>query len=162
MAPAVRSLVAVRYYRDRDGWDSLLTRGPTWQDVARAVTRMEDWCWPIVILSCRAEGTADEIWEDEHALHLVGGAGRFALFQMMGEWRYLDPDGSTAEARLWQSDQGYSCADREVLTDLDAALRLARGYFESGSYRALDRLVGELLASRVEASPGAGQGDPER
>jgi hypothetical protein len=40
--------------------------------------------------------------------------------------------------RLWTSDQGYFCAERNVLTDIDKVLRTVKVYYETGSYAALD------------------------
>lgn len=137
MASPIRTLAIIRYYRDRPGWDCELVPDPDWPSVDAALRRMDDFCFPIVLLSLLRCESGDEAFEDEDAFNVVGGSGRFALFQMTGPWKYIDPRGSRARARLWMSDQGYFCEEREVLTDVDLVLRIVRTYFETGGYESL-------------------------
>lgn len=92
-----------------------------------AIRRMDDHFFPIVQLNCTERD------DDETLFNVIGGKGRFALFHQMGDWQYRDPAGSDAEVRLWTSDQGYFCAQRNVLTDVDKVLRIVKAYYESGS-----------------------------
>ena len=69
---------------------------------------------------------------------VCGGAGRWALFQFMGDWQYEDSSGGEREVRLWDSDQGYYCLEKNVLTDIEKVLRITKAFYESGSYAALD------------------------
>jgi hypothetical protein len=96
---------------------------------------MDDHFYPIVQLNC---GDTDD---NETIFNVIGGDGRFALFHMMGEWEYTDPAGSDDEVRLWTSDQGYFCAQRNILTDVDQMLRIVRRYYETGSYAGLDAIT---------------------
>jgi hypothetical protein len=127
----VRQLIAIHYHRDRH-WDAEYTAAPDWDDVAAAFRRMDDHFYPIVQLSCAERA------DDETMFNVIGGDGRFALFHQMGDWQYSDPAGSDDEVRLWTSDQGYFCAQRNVLTDIDKVLRIAKTHYESGSYAGLD------------------------
>ena len=69
----------------------------------------------------------------------VGGAGRWALLQIMGDWQYEDPTSNDdREVWLWESDQGYACRGKNVLTDVEKVLRIVRKFYESGSYAGLD------------------------
>ena len=122
----------VRYYRERPGWDAEVVANPAWAQVEAAIRRMDDYCYPIVLLNRSPCASSDEAFEDEDAFNIVGGAGRFALFEMLGRWKYRNLTGSTAKTRLWESDQGYFCEEREVLTDLDEVLRIVRCYFDGG------------------------------
>lgn len=131
MASPVRQLTAIRYHRDRS-WDAEFTATPGWDDVVAAIRRMDDHYYPIVQLNCT------EWDDDEKIFNVVGGYGGFALFQQMGDWQYSDPAGSDDEVRLWTSDQGYFCAQRNILTDVDKVLRIAKAYYETGSYVGLD------------------------
>jgi hypothetical protein len=58
---------------------------------------------------------------------------------MTGEWNYSDPNGKDDPVHLWESDQGYDCLERNVLTDVDDVLGLAKVFYESGSYEALEQ-----------------------
>lgn len=59
-------------------------------------------------------------------------------FHMMGDWQYEEPEGSDREVRLWDSDQGYFCREKNVLTDIEKVLRITRAFFETGTYAELD------------------------
>jgi hypothetical protein len=130
----VRQLTAIRYHRDRP-WDAESTANPRWDEVVAAIRRMDDHFYPIVQLNC---GEHDD---DETIFNVIGGNGRFALFHMMGDWQYSDANGSDEEVRLWTSDQGYFCAQRNILTDMDKVLRIVKVYYETGSYADLDAVA---------------------
>jgi hypothetical protein len=70
----------------------------------------------------------------------VAAKGRWALFQLMGAWRYEERGGSEEEVRLWESDQGYSCRKKNVLTDVEKVLPVVKTFYEAGSYDDLGRL----------------------
>ena len=93
---------------------------------------MENYCFPWVSLNTTDDDT------DENVFNVMGGAGRWALFHMMGDWQYEDPAGSEAEARLWDSDQGYYCKEKNLLTDIEKVLRITKAYCDTGSYDQLD------------------------
>jgi hypothetical protein len=129
-------MLVVRYYRDGRHWDSERIERPEWAAVEEAVRRMDDYCFPIVHLN-----TTDVDW-GEAVFNIIGGDGRWALFHMMGEWQYCDPSSDDVEeVRLWSSDQGYYCEARNILTDVEKVLRIARAYYDSGSYAGLDALA---------------------
>jgi hypothetical protein len=76
--------------------------------------------------------------ENEGVFNVMVGNGRWALFHMMGDWQWEDPAGRDEEARLWDSDQGYDCKEKNILTDVEKVLRIAKRFFETGSYADLD------------------------
>ena len=136
MASAIRSMLVVRYYRDGRHWDTERVEAPEWAAVEAAIRRMDDYCFPIVHLN-----TTDDDW-GETVFNVIGGDGRWALFHMMGEWQYADPDSDDdEEVRLWASDQGYFCKARNVLTDVEKVLRIVRVYYDTGSYAGLDAVT---------------------
>ncbi len=96
---------------------------------------MDDHFFPIVQLSCTLQD------DDEAMFNVVGGNSRFALFHQMGDWRYSDPAGSDEDVRLWTSDQGYFCAERNILTNIEKVLRITKTYYETGSYADLDAVL---------------------
>lgn len=93
---------------------------------------MDNVCLPLVQLN----PTGDE--EDENTFNVIGGDGRWAMFQIMGEWHYENPTGGEGEALLWESGQGYACRERNVLTDVEAVLRIARKFYETSDYAELN------------------------
>lgn len=96
---------------------------------------MDDHFYPIVQLNCSERDDGETIF------NVIGGNGRFALFHMMGDWQYSDSAGSDEEVRLWTSNQGYFCAQRNILTDIDKVLTIVKAYYETGSYAGLDSVV---------------------
>lgn len=125
-------MVAVRYHPDGRHGEDEVVQDPTWADVAAAVRRMDNYCFPIVQLD-----TTDDA-ESGRIFNVIGGGGRWALFHHYGEWLYEDPAGGDEEVRLWDSDQGYFCQAKNVLTDVEKVLRIVRAYYDTGSYDALD------------------------
>ena len=125
-------MTTIRYYRDGRQWDSERVTSPSWADVERAVRRMDNYCFPIVQLN------TTESDESEAIFHICGGDGRWALFHSMGDWQYEEAGGSEDEVRLWDSDQGYYCHEKNVLRDIEKVLRITRAFYETGSYDTLD------------------------
>lgn len=132
MPSPIHHMTVIRYYRDGRHWDSQEAIAPDWSAVENAISQMDNYYFPIVQLNCT------EFEDDDGIFNIVGGAGRFALFQMMGEWQYDDPNGSDEEVRLWDSDQGYFCKERNILTDIKKVLRITRAFYLTGSYFDLD------------------------
>jgi hypothetical protein len=132
MESPIKNLTAIRYYLDGRHWDTEEVRHPSWTDVDRAIRRMDNYCFPIVQLN-----TTDNV-EDENIFNVCGGDGRWSLFHTMGNWQYEDAGGSEEEVRLWDSDQGYYCCQKNLLTDVAKVLRITKAFFETGSYELLD------------------------
>lgn len=135
MLTPVRLLTALRYTPDGRSEAPLTVASPSWDAVVDAITRMDGYCYPVVQLSCTGEE------EDEASLNVVGGDSRFALFEFCPGWQYSDSSGGDAPVHVWRSDQGYLCAERNVLTDLEKVLRIVRAYYGTGSYDGLDAVV---------------------
>ena len=132
MSSPIHHMTIIRYYKDGRPWAAEHVCSPLWSDVEAAVRRMDNDCFPIVELN-----TTDSE-EDESIFVVCGGDGRWALTQIMGDWQYENPGGSELETRLWESDQGYFCLEKNILTDIEKVLRIIRAFYETGSYAALD------------------------
>lgn len=132
MTSPIHHLTVVRYYRDRRPWDTEVIGAPAWLDVEAAIRRMDNYCFPIVELNT----TASE--ENSDIFTVYGGNGRWALAQITGDWQYEDPAGGEGDVRLWESDQGYFCREKNILTDIEKVLRIAKAFYETGSYEKLD------------------------
>jgi len=128
-------MTVIRYYRDQRPWDSVVSRSPLWSDVEASIRRMDNFCFPIVQLN-----TA-ESEESENIYAIFGGDGRWALAQMMGDWQYELPGGGEGEVRLWESDQGYYCREKNILTDVEMVLRITKEFYDTGSYENLNQVA---------------------
>jgi len=120
MKSPIRQLSVIRYYRDGRHWDAEQITTPAWSEVEAAIRRMDNYCFPIVQLN------TTENKEAEYIFNICGGAGRWALFHMAGDWQYERPGGGEGEVRLWESDQGYYCREKNILTDIERVLRIAK------------------------------------
>jgi hypothetical protein len=132
MADHIKLLTAIEYFRDDRPWRANQTVDPGWPAIESAVRQMDNFCFPIVQLHLTPFD------DDEDMLNIIGGDGRYAMFHMMGEWQYVDPTGGTAPVHLWESDQGYDCLERNVIHDVEKVLRIAKKFYETGSYAGLD------------------------
>jgi hypothetical protein len=131
----IHNMLVVRYCDGRH-WDTERIESPSWSAVEAAIRRMDNYCFPIVQLN-----TTEIDWS-ETVFNVIGGDGRWALFHMMGDWQYCDPQNDDdEEVRLWDSDQGYFCEARNILTDVEKVLRIVRAYYDTGSYAGLDALA---------------------
>jgi hypothetical protein len=137
----VKTLVSIRYYRDGKPWDTALIRNPGWAEIEEAICRMDDDCFPIVVQSSLEYESDEEAFEDDSSFHIIGGNGRFAIFQNTGAWQYSNKSGSAEPVRLWQSDQGYFCEEHNI-ADLAMTLRLAKIFYETSSFEAVEAASG--------------------
>lgn len=128
-------MTVFQYFRDDRPWSSEQIESPTWADVEAAIRRMDNYCFPVVWLNCDEDDNEDE---SEDIFCVIGGDGRWTLFRFMGEWNYEDPNGGDGEVRLWESDQGCFCRERNVITEAEKVLRITKKYYETGTYDNLD------------------------
>ena len=133
MPGPIQFLTVIEYFRDGRPWKAHHSNRPSWQEVETAIRRMENYCFPIVQLNL------SEFDDDENIFNVIGGAGRYALFHMTGDWQYTDPTGTDGPVHLWESDQGYECLERNVLVDVEKVLGLAKVFYETGSYEAVEQ-----------------------
>lgn len=141
----VRHLTVV-HYPPGEHWTCLEVASPTWEAASAAILKMDDDEYPIVQLSWK---DVESGFDDEESFNIIGGrVTGFALFECVQGWVFDDPAGGDEEVRLWQSDQGYFCQRRNIVGRVEEVLVLARVYFETGSYEAVQR---EVLARRGPA-----------
>lgn len=124
--------LTIVHYPPRHPWNCLEVRSPDWETVSAAIRQMDDIAYPVVQLSWEDVASC---FDDEESFNVVGGAGSgFALFEFIPGWSFETPAGGDDEVRLWQSDQGYFCKRKNLIADVDDVLKLARVYFDTGSY----------------------------
>src|SRR5687767_16013700 len=115
MGSPIQLMTVARYYRDGRPTGSEHVVSPMWPDVEAAVRRMDNYCFPFISLS------VDDDPEDFRleAFWLVGGDGRWAMLQSSGKWQYEAPGAGEEDVRLWDSDQGYFCKAKNIVTDIN-------------------------------------------
>lgn len=124
--------LTIVHYPPHQQWRCVEVRVPAWEVVSSAIQRMDDNECPIVLLSWKDVASG---FDDEESFNLIGGGSSgFALFEQVPGWMFEDPLGGDEDVRLWQSDQGYFCKRKNVLADVNIVLKLARVYFDTGSY----------------------------
>lgn len=144
-------MTIVEYFQDKDGWTTHNKTNPSWGEIENAVRKMDNNLFPIVQMSCLELSDNETCFDDEDSFNIIGGDGRIALFHQCGDWQYENNDGGDDEVRLWESDQGYFCKEKNVITDIQYALKIIRewqlGYFTLFSFflpLCLPKLIGYL------------------
>jgi len=131
--------LTVVHYPSGEHWTCQEVASPTWDAVSAAILKMDDNEFPIVQLSWK---DVESGFDDEESFNIIGGRlTGFALFQFFKGWEFDDPAGGDEDVRLWQSDQGYFCQRRNIVANVDDVLTLARVYFQTGSYDAVQQEV---------------------
>ncbi len=128
---AIHHLSVIRCFKDGRPWDVVQVNAPAWEEVEYAIRRLDNDRLPLVQL----DPSSDD--DNEAIFNVLGGAGRWTLFQIMGEWRYEDPAGGDGEVRLWEGGQTHVCRERNVLRDLESVLAIARRFYLAASYEEL-------------------------
>lgn len=141
MKPNVKQMTIVEYLDNGKQTKEYIVTNPTWPSIEEAVRKMDNSQFPIVTLNCVDLSQQDSSFEDEEAFNIIGGNGKLALVHQYGEWQYTNENGGNNEVRLWESDQGYFCKERNVIYDIEFALRIVKKYCETGSYELLDKVV---------------------
>ena len=131
MTRAIHHLSVIRCFSDGRPMDVVQVMSPAWEELEYAIRRMDNDSLPLVQLN----PTADE--DNPDVFNVLGGAGRWTLFQMMGAWRYVDPAGGAEEVTLWEQGQAFRCHGRNVLTNVESVLTIVRKFYETASYQEL-------------------------
>ena len=138
---AVKHLSYLEYFKDKDFPLEHEESKPSWETVESAIRQMDNVLFPIVALSCFDLSNQPEGFEDENSLNIIGGNGKYAITHRYGEWQYEKKNGETQEVRLWESDQGYFCKEKNILVDIEEVLKFVKKYFETGDYSQLSALI---------------------
>jgi len=131
--------LTIVHYPPGEHWTCQEVASPRWEDVSAAILKMDDNEFPIVQLSWK---DVESGFDDEESFNIIGGLVQgFALFERDPGWEFDDPAGGDEDVRLWQSDQGYFCKRRNIVVNVEDVQTLARIYFETGSYVAVQQEV---------------------
>jgi hypothetical protein len=77
--------------------------------------------------------------QEEPALDILGGNGRFVLWELGGDWQFFDPSATGGnELPVWNSDQGYRAPPCNICRDVERVIRIARRFFDTRSFEYLD------------------------
>lgn len=138
MASPIQLMTVSLYYRDARPSGRQDVEAPTWADVEAAVRRMDNYCFPFVSLSVDNDPYDDRL----EAFWIVGGDGQWAMRKSaLGGWEYEIAGGGDEDVRLWESDQGYFCKAKNIVTDIEEVLRVTKAFYDSGSYQGLGPLA---------------------
>jgi hypothetical protein len=134
----VRVLQAIRY---PEGDASHLTASPpeaeaveqvdpSWEDIERAIRRLDRREYPYVWLCVCAPISGEE----PLGLNIMGGRGEYAVsISLPGQLVYF-ADGSRSGnlVRIWETDQGSTLPESSLCGDTDRVLSIARYFTETG------------------------------
>jgi hypothetical protein len=108
---------------------------PTWEQVESSIRRQDGYTHPLTRLRLDPH-------EEEPALDILGGSGRFVLWELGGEWQFHDPSATGGEELpVWTSDQGYLALPCQICCDIERVVRIARRFFDTGSFVSLDSIA---------------------
>jgi hypothetical protein len=130
MGAIVERMNCMRYDRSPSGQPVRrapdVVERPSWPDVQAAIRRMENFCFPIITLSFDTS--------EQDGLIVVGGPRRYSATRVDGSWIYERPGGGDQEVRLWDSDQGFYCRERNILRTRRKTLEIAKAFYETGDF----------------------------
>ena len=108
---------------------SVTIENPSWDDVEGAISKLDGNRNTAVEL----HRYGDEPWK---TFLIVGGAGRWYMGDSVLRWEFDNQAGSEDLVGIW-SDMDFECKARNLLTDEKRVLRIAKRYYETGSYEGL-------------------------
>jgi hypothetical protein len=108
---------------------------PTWEQVETSIRTQDRITHPLTRLRLDPD-------QEEPALDILGGNGRFVLMELGGKWQYYDPSAAgDEELPVWTSDQGYQALPCDICFDIERVVRIARRFFDTGSFESLDEVA---------------------
>lgn len=135
MSQPIKLLVTSRYSSEGHSLGLTVNENPSWEEVEARIRQLDQFCHPLVRLCL----TEDE--DDDFSLNILGGNGKYAIFSMCADWQFHDPAKSDVEIQVWLSDQGASFCESDVCEDLEQAILIARRFFETGAYEAINEMI---------------------
>jgi hypothetical protein len=115
--------------------DPAVIPDPTWEQVEDSIRRQDGYTHPLTRVRLDPH-------QDEPALDILGGNGRFVLWELGGGWQYHDPSATgDEELPVWTSDQGYRALPCDICCDIERVVRIARRFFDTGSFESLDSIA---------------------
>jgi len=105
---------------------------------------MENFCFPIVTLAFDAS--------EQDGLIVVGGPRRYSATRVDGSWIYERPDGGDQEVRLWESDQGFYCRERNIIGTRRKMLEIAKAFYETGDFEKVAEIASRPEPKRRRAA----------
>ena len=134
-------MTVVRYFDNGKPWQAKRIDKPKWSEIKASIKQMDNHYFPIIQLSYLPLGVGETGFDDEESLNIVGGSGKYALFQFMGEWQYENNTGNDKEVRLWESGQGYFCQEKNIIDDIKRLLKIVKVFYKTGSYQSLNKII---------------------
>lgn len=132
----VKCLEYIVYGPSGWGWKSHKVLHPCWDDVEKAIRRLNRFEFPYPLLWA----TDDEKMHSHNdgcLLEVMGGEGSYWLagtFDGHFQRRLDYPDQGEAETEVWTSDQGFADAERHICHDVEAVIRAAHFFCVHGGF----------------------------
>jgi hypothetical protein len=133
----IKCLEYVVYGPNGRGWKAEKVRHPAWDDIERAIRRLDRFHYPFAFLWATEDESQQVIDGTGELLEVVGGEGVWWLagsFDGSFQRRLDDPELGEEEVAVWTSDQGFADAERHICRDVEAVIRAARYYAEHGGF----------------------------
>jgi hypothetical protein len=118
------------------GWKSHKVANPSWEDVEKAIRRLDCFEYPFLHL-WTTEDESKHTYDDGGLFEIMGGNGAWWLAGTFDGYfqRRLDyPEQGEAEVAVWTSDQGFADAERHICHDVEVAIRAARYFYDHGDF----------------------------
>jgi hypothetical protein len=148
MGAIVERMNCMRYDRSASGLPVRrapdIVERPTWLAVRAAIRRMENFRFPIVTL-------ATDVSEQD-GLIVVGGPQRYSATRVDGSWTYERADGDNQEVRLWASDQGFYCRERNIIRTRRKTLEIVKAFYDTGDFRRVEEIANRPELKRGRAA----------
>lgn len=112
-------------------WESIYQHDPNWNDIERALRRLDRNVYPFVWLHISEIIDFDM---PEHALNVLGGSGEYAIHIELpqNQLDYVDDARGDNIIDVWVSDQGYSTAEKNLCRDFELLLEIVKHFAETG------------------------------
>jgi hypothetical protein len=111
---------------------SVTVPSPSWNDVENAIRQLDGRAYTAVELHRSGD-------EPSETFLVTGGAGRWYLGDSVLRWQFEGGNGGEESVVIW-AEMDFECKLRNLLTDEEKVLRIAKRFYETGSYEDLDEV----------------------
>lgn len=133
----VKVLEYIVYTADGRSWRSEKVLRPSWPQIEEAIRRLDRYRYPFLFLWASEDEDRHVLDGNNDVFNIIGGKGAYWLSATSVEGGYFErrtvnANAGTDEVQVWTSDQGFATPERNICRDIEAALRAARYYAETG------------------------------
>jgi hypothetical protein len=118
---------------DQPPWPRETVENPTWDQVEHAIRRLDQVRYTAVELHRIGDRPEEEFC-------IIGGAGQWYIVDSVLRFEYDDPSKGDDRVSIWK-DMDMECKRRNLLTDIENVVRIAKQFFKTGSYKGLAKAI---------------------